>query len=128
METIILEEEIKNAFAVHVKMDQNKIELTSAPVMTNINSLCINTIRAVAADTVQKANSGHPGAPMGLAPLAHVLFSKYFKCSPSNSSWVHEMTLIFRSTETDLFFLMATPVLCNTLCFIYSDTQSAWMT
>lgn len=38
--------------------------------------LAIDTIRALAADTVAKANSGHPGAPMGLAAAAHVLFSR----------------------------------------------------
>lgn len=40
---------------------------------------CINTIRCLAADIVQKSNSGHPGAPMGCAPLAHVLFSKFMR-------------------------------------------------
>jgi len=48
---------------------------------------CINTIRVLAADVVQKANSGHPGAPMGMAPLAHILFSKYLKFSPSHPKW-----------------------------------------
>jgi transketolase len=40
---------------------------------------CVNTVRLLAADTVQKANSGHPGAPMGCAPMAHVLFSRIMK-------------------------------------------------
>ncbi|ORX99045.1 transketolase [Basidiobolus meristosporus CBS 931.73] len=48
---------------------------------------CINTIRTLAADVVFKANSGHPGAPMGCAPMAHVLFSKYMKFNPANPSW-----------------------------------------
>jgi len=51
------------------------------------DELCINTIRILAADTVQKANSGHPGAPMGMAPLAHILFSKYLKFSPAHPKW-----------------------------------------
>lgn len=50
--------------------------------------LSINTIRCLAADMVQKANSGHPGAPMGCAPMAHVLFSKFLKANPENSKWV----------------------------------------
>ena len=37
--------------------------------MTSIEQKCINTIRVLAADAVQKANSGHPGAPMGMAPM-----------------------------------------------------------
>lgn len=49
---------------------------------------CINTIRVLAAEMVQKANSGHPGAPMGLAPLAHVLFSRFMHFDPSNPQWM----------------------------------------
>ncbi|BGP23051.1 transketolase [Rhodotorula toruloides] len=49
----------------------------------------INTIRTLALDTVNKANSGHPGAPMGMAPVAHVLFSRFFQCNPRNPHWVN---------------------------------------
>jgi len=52
-----------------------------------LNARCINTIRLLAADTVQKANSGHPGAPMGCAPMAHALWGSVMKYSPSNSKW-----------------------------------------
>jgi transketolase N-terminal domain/subunit len=48
---------------------------------------CINTIRALAADVVQGANSGHPGAPMGCAPMAHVLYSQLMKFSASDIAW-----------------------------------------
>ncbi|KAK7693210.1 hypothetical protein QCA50_002776 [Cerrena zonata] len=47
----------------------------------------IAAIRTLAADVVAKANSGHPGAPMGMAPAAHVLFSKFFNTNPKNSKW-----------------------------------------
>lgn len=47
----------------------------------------INTIRCLAADTVQKANSGHPGAPMGCAPMAHVLWSSVMRYNPKNPAW-----------------------------------------
>jgi len=50
-------------------------------------SECINTIRCFAADVVQNAKSGHPGAPMGLAPTAHILFSKYLRFNPKNDKW-----------------------------------------
>lgn len=53
----------------------------------DINSLCINTIRTLAADVVRGANSGHPGAPMGCAPMAQVLFSHYVHVSPKNPHW-----------------------------------------
>lgn len=45
---------------------------------------CIDTIRVLAADIVRKSASGHPGAPMGLAPIAHNLFTKYLHCNPKN--------------------------------------------
>ncbi|KAK9768234.1 Transketolase [Basidiobolus ranarum] len=52
-----------------------------------IDTVAINTIRALAADVVRKANSGHPGAPMGCAPMAHALFSKFMKYNPKNPKW-----------------------------------------
>ncbi|KAJ1643329.1 Transketolase [Coemansia erecta] len=56
---------------------------------SNIDSLSINTIRVVAADMVQAANSGHPGAPMGCAPMAHVLFTRFINANPKNSQWMN---------------------------------------
>lgn len=56
--------------------------------MKALDQLSINTLRVLAADIVQKANSGHPGAPMGCAPMAHVLFSRFIKCSPASPKWV----------------------------------------
>jgi len=47
----------------------------------------VNNVRMLSVDMVQAANSGHPGAPMGCAPMAHVLFSKIMKFSPSNPKW-----------------------------------------
>ncbi|CAG8542985.1 8543_t:CDS:10, partial [Ambispora gerdemannii] len=52
-----------------------------------IDTLSINTIRTLAADVVRKANSGHPGAPMGCAPMAHVLFSRFITTNPENPLW-----------------------------------------
>ena len=54
---------------------------------TNIDELSINTIRMLAADAVQKANSGHPGMPMGDAPMAYTLWSKFLKHNPKNPFW-----------------------------------------
>jgi len=51
------------------------------------DELCINTIRVLSADVVQKANSGHPGAPMGMSPMAHLLWSKFMKYNPANPHW-----------------------------------------
>ncbi|KAF2087849.1 transketolase [Saccharata proteae CBS 121410] len=54
-----------------------------------IDQLAINTIRTLAVDATAKANSGHPGAPMGMAPISHVLFNKFMKFNPKNPSWVN---------------------------------------
>ncbi|MBS1115613.1 MAG: cbbT [Nitrospirae bacterium] len=54
---------------------------------TNIDELCINTIRMLSADAVQKANSGHPGMPMGDAAMAYVLWTKFLKHNPKNPIW-----------------------------------------
>ncbi len=53
----------------------------------NLDDICINTIRTLAMDAVQKANSGHPGAPMGLAPAGYVLWTKILKHNPQNPLW-----------------------------------------
>ena len=52
-----------------------------------IDELAVNTIRTLAMDAVQKANSGHPGAPMGLAPVGWVLFSRVLRHNPGNPAW-----------------------------------------
>ncbi len=52
-----------------------------------LDTLCVNTIRTLAMDAVQRANSGHPGTPMALAPLAHVLYTRIMRHSPSNPDW-----------------------------------------
>ncbi|KAF9972780.1 Transketolase [Actinomortierella ambigua] len=49
----------------------------------------INTIRALAADVVFKSNSGHPGAPMGCAPMAHTLWTRFLNCNPKNPTWAN---------------------------------------
>ncbi len=54
-----------------------------------LENLCINTIRTLSIDAVQKANSGHPGAPMALAPVAFTLWDKIMKQNPSNPKWMN---------------------------------------
>src|SRR5436309_15393951 len=52
-----------------------------------LDQLSVNTIRTLSMDAVQKANSGHPGAPMALAPLAYVLYTRVMKHNPRNPEW-----------------------------------------
>jgi transketolase len=49
--------------------------------------MCVNTIRTLSMDAVQRANSGHPGAPMALAPVVYVLYSRYLRHNPKNPHW-----------------------------------------
>jgi transketolase len=56
---------------------------------TNIDQLAINTIRMLAADAVQKANSGHPGTPMGAAPTAYTLWQRCLRYDPAEPEWMN---------------------------------------
>ncbi len=55
--------------------------------MDPIATLAINTIRTLSMDAVQKANSGHPGLPMGAAPMAYVLWTRHLKHNPHDPRW-----------------------------------------
>jgi transketolase len=57
--------------------------------MSEFEQLCINTIRMLAVDAVQKANSGHPGLPMGGAPMAYVLWTRFLKHNPHDPKWIN---------------------------------------
>src|SRR5215212_1152174 len=54
---------------------------------TTLDSLCINTIRTLAMDGVQKANSGHPGTAMALAPVMHTLWDRFLRFNPAQPRW-----------------------------------------
>jgi len=56
-------------------------------VTTDLDQLCINTIRTLSIDGVQQANSGHPGAPMGAAPMAYVLWTRFLRHAPTHPDW-----------------------------------------
>src|SRR5688572_5800429 len=52
-----------------------------------LDQLCINTVRFLSVDAVEKANSGHPGMPLGAAPLAYTLWTRFLKHNPGNPAW-----------------------------------------
>jgi transketolase len=54
-----------------------------------LDTLCINTIRTLAIDAVQQANSGHPGAPMGLAPVTYCLWQEFLRYDPADPTWLN---------------------------------------
>lgn len=57
--------------------------------MSNMDIKSVNAIRVLAADTIQKANSGHPGLPLGAAAMAYELWAKHMKHNPANPQWVN---------------------------------------
>ena len=58
-----------------------------ADIQGNLDKLCVNTIRMLAVDMVEAANSGHPGMPLGAATMAYVLWDRYLKHNPANPAW-----------------------------------------
>src|SRR5918999_236161 len=61
--------------------------MTTTTDARTLEKLSINTIRTLSIDAVEKAGSGHPGAPMGLAPLAYLLYTRVMKHNPANADW-----------------------------------------
>ncbi|MBA3497697.1 MAG: transketolase [Gemmatimonadales bacterium] len=61
---------------------------SSAPATQSLEQLCIDTVRTLSMDAVQKADSGHPGTPMALAPLAYLLFTRHLRHNPANPLWM----------------------------------------
>lgn len=61
--------------------------MSDTTITNTLDQLCVNTIRTLSMDSVQKANSGHPGLPMGAADIAYVLWTQFLKHNPANPSW-----------------------------------------
>ena len=59
------------------------------PSLSELDELCIDTIRCLSIDAIQKAKSGHPGMPMGMAPAAYVLWTEFMKYNPHDPKWVN---------------------------------------
>ena len=55
--------------------------------LSELDELCVQTIRFLSMEAVQKANSGHPGMPMGMAPAAYVLWTRHMNYNPANPRW-----------------------------------------
>jgi transketolase len=61
--------------------------LKSKPIHSDLDQQCVNSIRVLAMDAVQKANSGHPGMPMGMSPVGYLLFTRFLRHNPRNPKW-----------------------------------------
>ncbi|MFC2103257.1 transketolase [Bacteroidota bacterium] len=78
----------------------------------NIDQLSINTIRFLAIDAIQKANSGHPGMPMGCAPIAYTLYTKFMKFNPANPKWLNRDRFVLSAGHGSML-LYSTLHLCG---------------
>src|ERR1700749_573766 len=70
---------------------------------TDIQTLCIDTVRVLSADAVQKANSGHPGTPMAIAPMGFVLWTKHMRYSPKDPAWPNRDRFILSAGHACMF-------------------------
>jgi transketolase len=64
-----------------------RMTLTAQPKAPDIDALCISTIRTLSIDAIQKANSGHPGTPMAMAPVAYTLWQRFLRFDPADPIW-----------------------------------------
>ena len=77
-----------------------------------------NAIRALAMDAVQKANSGHPGAPMGMAEIAEVLWNRHLRHNPANPHWVDRDRFVLSNGHGSMLLYA---ILHLTGCLLYTS-------
>jgi transketolase len=73
----------------------------------SLENLCINAIRVLAMDAVQKADSGHPGTPMALAPLAYVLWTQHLRYNPADPSWLNRDRFVLSAGHASMLLYSA---------------------
>ena len=78
---------IKINLKINFRIEYFELNLKLMTKNISLEQLCINTIRSLSIDAVQKANSGHPGMPMGAAPMAYSLWTKFLNFNPENPEW-----------------------------------------
>jgi transketolase len=76
--------------------------MTATESGSRLDNLCVDTIRTLSIDAVQKANSGHPGAPMGLAPVAYTLFNRVMSHNPANPDWINRDRFILSAGHASM--------------------------
>jgi transketolase len=74
---------------------------------TSMEMLCINTIRTLSIDAVQAANSGHPGSPMGLAPVAYVLWQEFLRYDPADPLWPNRDRFVLSEGHSSMLLYSA---------------------
>ena len=72
-----------------VAVSAKALPIQKATMSEQLDQQCVNTIRFLSVDMVQKADSGHPGLPLDAAPMAYVLWTRFIKYNPRNPDWVN---------------------------------------
>jgi transketolase len=80
---------------------------SATAVASSLDELCINTIRTLSMDAVQKADSGHPGTPMALAPLAYVLFTRHMHHNPADPNWPNRDRFVLSAGHASMLLYSA---------------------
>ncbi|KAA6461245.1 transketolase [Acidobacteria bacterium AB60] len=86
--------------------------MTTSPASLSLDQLSIDTLRLLAVDEVEKANSGHPGAPLGCAPIAYLLYHKLMKHNPKHFKWADRDRFVLSNGHASAL-LYATLYLCG---------------
>jgi transketolase len=86
--------------------------MTAATSVSTLDELCINTIRTLSMDGVQQANSGHPGTPMALAPVAYTLYTRIMRHNPANAAWPNRDRFVLSCGHASML-LYSTLYLCG---------------
>jgi transketolase len=91
-------------FSPITRLEPHAVSTAPAPdVSTAIDQLCINTVRALAMDAVQQAESGHPGTPMALAPLGWLLFTRHIRHNPGDPAWPDRDRFVLSAGHASMF-------------------------
>src|ERR1700729_1915731 len=104
--------------------------MTATESGSRLDELCVDTIRTLSMDAVQKANSGHPGTPMGLAPLMYVLYTRVMRHNPADADWIDRDRFILSAGHASMLlysslFLAGYPI---TLEDLENFRQLGWPT
>ena len=136
---------LNRSFNAHLRLflvdhlSKHRCTMADESKTSSLEEKCVNTVRILSADQVQAANSGHPGAPMGCAPMAHLLWGSVMNYDPSKPRWVctrvcdrcgrswagrNVLSCVChpRPTATDLCCPTATAAPCCTPCCILLAT------
>ena len=74
---------------------------------SQLDRLCIDTIRTLSMDAVEKAASGHPGTPMALAPVVHVLYDRFLRFNPANPQWFNRDRFVLSAGHASMLLYSA---------------------